>query len=204
MCQSRQPAPDLMLMTAAKAPMRGGIAPGIIDCVRGRGSPWHAVRVRRVQDRAGSFSFRPNSANKNLVTSRTALRANRANCRSGHRHARSQGIRSRRLSASDQASRKPCTRGPPKPGPDTQHIDANLNLSIERNAFGVRAPLKYPCPQNVSREAFWYDWRQKPYKASDSGPSFDLVRSIGFLVQFQEGCGARLDGPARCGKPSPM
>src|SRR6202035_1745563 len=41
--------------------------------------------------------------------------------------------------------------------------------------------------QNVSRETFWYDLGQKPYKASDSRSSFNLVRSIDFLVQFQEG-----------------
>ena len=40
--------------------------------------------------------------------------------------------------------------------------------------------------KNVSRETFWYDLGQKSYNASDSGPSFNLVRSIDFLVQFQK------------------
>jgi hypothetical protein len=44
--------------------------------------------------------------------------------------------------------------------------------------------------QNVSRETFWYDLGEKPYKASDSGPSLDDVRSIDLLAQFQEGGGA--------------
>jgi hypothetical protein len=58
--------------------------------------------------------------------------------------------------------------------------------------------------QNVSRETFWYDWGQKSYKACDSGPFFDLVRSINFLVQFQEGGGGASMASPGCGKSSPM
>jgi hypothetical protein len=35
--------------------------------------------------------------------------------------------------------------------------------------------------QSVSRETFLSDWRAKPYKASDSGFAFKLVRSIDFF-----------------------
>jgi hypothetical protein len=40
--------------------------------------------------------------------------------------------------------------------------------------------------QNVSRETFLSDRAGKSYKASDSGPFFNHVRSINFLVQFQK------------------
>jgi hypothetical protein len=58
--------------------------------------------------------------------------------------------------------------------------------------------------QNVSRETFWHDWGRKPYKASDSRSFFNLVRSINFLVQFQEGGGGALMAWPVCGKSSPM
>ena len=46
-------------------------------------------------------------------------------------------------------------------------------------------------------------WGQKPYKASDSGALFNLVRSIDFLVQFAAARRRCLDGLAglRAGTP---
>jgi IS5 family transposase len=61
-----------------------------------------------------------------------------------------------------------------------------------------------PRPGLVSRETFWYDWGKKPYKASDSGPLFDHVRSIDFLVQLQEDGLRRIEGTARCRKAFPV
>jgi hypothetical protein len=50
---------------------------------------------------------------------------------------------------------------------------------------GLRRPeLTDSRPQsvkNVSRETLLSDWRAKPYKASDSGFAFKLVRSIDFF-----------------------
>jgi hypothetical protein len=41
--------------------------------------------------------------------------------------------------------------------------------------------------QNVSRETFWSDLGQQPYKAEDSSAFFALVRTIDFLVQSKLG-----------------
>jgi hypothetical protein len=43
--------------------------------------------------------------------------------------------------------------------------------------------------QNVSRETFWYDLGQKPYKAQDSGHSLQFVSSIDLSAQLREGGG---------------
>jgi hypothetical protein len=72
-------------------------------------------------------------------------------------------------------------------------------LEEEQKCGPVKQPLSNPqggarfrrrqSYQNVSRETFLSDLGPKPYRAEDSGPFFDHVRSINFLVQFQEGGG---------------
>ncbi|MGA7383507.1 MAG: hypothetical protein WBW81_02070 [Methylocella sp.] len=69
-----------------------------------------------------------------------------------------------------------------------------IDLDVERgdmaivykNGINVSPSHYYDTYQNVSRETFWYDCGQKPYKASDSGPFFDHVRLIDLLVQFEK------------------
>jgi hypothetical protein len=59
--------------------------------------------------------------------------------------------------------------------------------SIGANAQAGAVLRQSQSYQNVSRETLWYDWGQKPYKASDSGFSCGLVRSANVLLHLQEG-----------------